>query len=123
MKTTNIIYWTTTILFGGFMLFTAIPNVLVDENSVNLISTMLGYPEYMIPFLGVAKTLGSLAIIIPGFPRIKEWAYAGLFFDVVGAGYSAICVEGIQPPHLTFVIILVVGAVSYHYHHKRLKKA
>ena len=121
MKATNIIYWATTILFGGFMLFTAIPNILVDEGSVNLISTMLGYPEYMIPFLGVAKTLGALAIIIPGFPRLKEWAYAGLFFDLAGAAYSAIQVEGFQPPHLSFLIFIGVGALSYIYYHKRRK--
>ena len=48
----------------------------------------LGYPFYLIPFVGVAKVLGIIAILIPGFPGIKEWAYAGLFFDLVGATFS-----------------------------------
>ena len=120
MKTTNIVYWITTVLFGGFMLMTAIPNIMVDADSVNLITTQLHYPVYIIPFLGVAKVLGSLGILIPGFPRIKEWSYAGLFFDLIGATYSAIAVEGLQVPMLFMILPFGIGALSYIYHHKRL---
>ncbi|HEY3406123.1 MAG TPA: DoxX family protein [Ohtaekwangia sp.] len=123
MKKTNILFWIFTVLFGGFMISTSIPNIIVDEGSVNLITTQLGYPKYMIPFLGVAKLLGSLVILIPGFPRLKEWAYAGLFFDLVGATYSAICVEGWHLPMLFMVLPFGIGALSYIYHHKRLKSA
>ena len=42
-------------------------------------------PAYLISFLSIAKILGVIAILIPGFPRIKEWAYAGLMFDLIGA--------------------------------------
>jgi len=123
MKKTNILYWIFTALFGGFMLFTAIPNIIVDEGSVDLITTQLHYPKYIIPFLGVAKVLGALGILIPGFPRLKEWAYAGLFFDLIGATYSAISVEGFHVPMLFMILPFGIGALSYIYHHKRLAAA
>lgn len=123
MKKTNIVYWICTVLFGGFMLMTAIPNIMVDEASVDLISTQLGFPVYMIPFLGVAKVLGAIGIFIPGFPKLKEWAYAGLFFDLIGATYSAICVEGLHLPLSFMILPFGIGALSYLYHHKRLAAA
>ncbi|HYG01955.1 MAG TPA: DoxX family protein [Chryseosolibacter sp.] len=119
MKTTKILYWTFTVLFGGFMLFSAIPNIMVVPESVTFINH-LGYPTYIIPFLGVAKALGVIAIVVPGFPRIKEWAYAGLFYDLIGATYSVTCTEGFQLSAMVFMLVLMtVGALSYVYHHKR----
>ena len=47
--------------------------------------TRLGYPSYIIPALGVGKVLAILAILWPGLPRLKEWAYAGIFFNMMGA--------------------------------------
>ena len=102
------------------MLFSAIPDILVVPDAVAFVTDKLGYPKYIIPFLGVAKTLGVIAILIPGFPRIKEWAYAGLFFDLVGATYSGICVEGFQLSMLFMVLPFGLLALSYSYHHKRL---
>lgn len=122
MKRTNTLYWIFTVLFGGFMISTAIPNIILDQNSVDLISKQLGYPEYMIPFLGVAKTLGGIMLFIPGFPRLKEWAYAGLFFDLAGATYSVIALEGFQLPHLFMGVFIGMGALSYFFYHKRLKE-
>lgn len=119
MKKINILYWVFTILFGGFMLFTAIPNIQVSPDSITLITDQLGYPKYFIAFIGVAKLLGVIAILIPGFPRIKEWAYAGLFFDLLGATYSAIAVEGLHLPMLFMVLPFGIGALSYIYYHKR----
>lgn len=119
MKTTKIVYWATTGLFAAFMLFTAIPNVIVDDASIGLF-TSLGYPKYLIPFIGWLKLLGVMAIVIPGFPRIKEWAYAGLFFDLLGATYSAIAVEGLQLPMLFLVLPFTLEAISYLYYHKLL---
>ena len=52
----------------------------------------LGYPAYFVAFLGVWKILGALALLVPGFPRLKEWAYAGIFFDVSAAVVSVIAV-------------------------------
>ena len=79
----------------------------------------LGYPVYFIPFTGVAKVLGIIAILIPGYPRIKEWAYAGLFFDLIGAIYSVTSIgqEGWQ-----FILLpLGLGILSYFFYHRRLE--
>jgi DoxX-like protein len=71
MKKIKIIYWIITGLFAAFMLFTAIPDIIMDPEAIKFM-TALGYPLYFIPFIGVAKVLGAIAILIPGFPRIKE---------------------------------------------------
>lgn len=118
MKKTNILYWTFTGLFAFVMLASGIQNAIVTQPSIELI-TKLGYPQYIISFLGVAKILGSIAILIPGFPRLKEWAYAGLFIDLVGATYSGIMVEGLQPPMAGMLIFFGLFALSYIYYHKR----
>jgi hypothetical protein len=119
MKKTNTIYWILTGLFAGFMFLTAIPDVLISPDAVAFMM-LLGYPNYFIPFIGVAKMLGAIAIVIPGFPRIKEWAYAGLFFDLIGAVYSVIAVG--QGSGALFILLpIVIGAGSYIYYHKRLK--
>jgi len=120
MKKINTIYWIITVLFGGFMMFSAIPDIIVVPDAVDFVSTKLGYPEYIIPFLGVAKFLGVVAILVPGFPRIKEWAYAGLFFDLAGATYSGICVDGFQLASLFMVLPFTFLFLSYGLYHKRL---
>jgi len=117
MKKTKITYWIVTGIFAAFMLFSAIPDILVVQNAVTII-TGLGYPRYIIPFLGVAKLLGSIAILIPGFKRLKEWAYAGLFFDLIGATYSGIAMGGFQLPMLFMVLPLGFLFASYFLWHK-----
>lgn len=54
----------------------------------------LGYPTYFFAILGVWKVLGTIAILVPRFPRLKEWAYAGIFFDLTGAAASCAAVGG-----------------------------
>lgn len=120
MKKLNLTYWIITGLFGAFMFFTAVPNLLTDVESVAFINDMLGYPEYIIPFLGVAKILGVIAILVPGFPLIKEWAYAGLFFDLAGATYSVIAAAGFDPGLLMMVVIIAALFTSYYLHHRRM---
>ncbi|MEO5564744.1 MAG: DoxX family protein [Chitinophagaceae bacterium] len=118
MKKTKILYWVITIIFAGFMIFTAIPNVMVDADSVNLVTTYLGYPKYFIPYIGIAKILGSIVILVPGLNRLKEWAYAGLFFDLAGATYSIIYTSGVSPD-ITFMILPIVFLfLSYFLWHK-----
>lgn len=121
MKKTKIIYWVFTVIFAGFMLFSGVMNAIVTPDSVVLLTDQLGYPQYIIPFLGVAKILGAIAILIPGFPRLKEWAYAGLFFDLIGATYSAIAIAGFQTEHLGMLMFFVPGVLSYIYYHKKLR--
>lgn len=108
MKGINIAYWVVTIIFAGFMIFTAIPNVTANEDSVKLISDFLGYPKYFIPFIGIAKILGSIVILIPGLRSLKEWAYAGLCFDLAGAIYSVIHQSPKVDASIIFMILPIV---------------
>lgn len=121
MKNTNIIYWIVTGLFAAFMLFSAIPDVLLTPEAKTFINA-LGYPDYFIRFIGVAKSLGAIAIVVPAsFPRIKEWAYAGLFYDLIAAVISQFAVSGFQPGVLFMVLPIGFCIASYFLHHKRLK--
>jgi hypothetical protein len=119
MKKIKIAYWIVNILFGGFMLFSAIPDILSSPDAVTFM-TQLGYPLYFIPFIGVAKVLGVAAMFIPGFPRVTEWAYAGLMFDLVGAGYSVYCIGGAAGA-APMLIFIALGAAAYVLYHKKLK--
>ena len=119
MRTTKILYWVFTVLFAAFMVFSAIPNIMVNQQSIDLF-TQLGYPKYVISLMGWLKLLGSIVILVPGFPRIKEWAYAGLFFDLFGATYSALTVGGFSPPMLFMIVPFALEALSYIYYHKTI---
>ena len=79
-------YWVTT----GVLVFCmtgGIFQLLGVQTTVDGIMR-LGYPSYIIPVLGLAKVLAVLAILWPGLPRLKEWAYAGIFFNMMGATVS-----------------------------------
>ena len=117
MKSTKIIYWISTGLFAAFMIFSAVPDIIMMDDAVKFM-THLGYPKYFIPFIGYAKVLGSLAILIPGFKKIKEWAYAGLVFDLLGAVYSNISTDGFQPGMLVMLVIFAVVITSYIFNQK-----
>jgi hypothetical protein len=122
MKKNNMLYWITTGIFAAFMVFSAIPDILLKEEAVTII-TGLGYPKYLIPFLGVAKLIGAIAILIPAFYRIKEWAYAGLFFDLAGATYSGLALGGFQAPMLFMILPLGFLFASYFFWHRKLELA
>ena len=66
--------------------------------------------------------MGSVAILIPGFPRIKEWAYAGLSYDLIAATYSMIAIGSPFSQWGFMLIFLILAAVSYIYYHKKLKE-
>lgn len=120
MKTTNIFYWIFTGLLAVLMLFSAIGGLKGGPDSDALMKH-LGYPHYVLPFLSVFKILGVVAILVPGFPRIREWAYAGFFFDMAGAMYSFISVGDPASAWLPLLIGLGLLAASYFLYHKRLK--
>ncbi len=108
MKKINIIYWTSTILV--WRVHAVLPRSpiswSVPEAVLISVSKQLGYPtlHHRIPRCG-KKTWRVIAFLIRGFPRIKEWNYAGLFFDLVGATYSGIAVGGFDPLMLTMLPI------------------
>lgn len=120
MKKTNVVYWVITALFASFMAFTAIPDILMVADAVTFMNH-LGYPNYFTPFIGVAKVAGSIAILIPGYPRIKEWAYAGLAFDLIGALYSVIATDGFQPQIIFMVLPMSLLMLSYYFYHQKIK--
>lgn len=117
-KKTKIIYWVLTGLFAFAMLGSAIPDIMVVPMAVQGFKEM-GYPAYLIPFLGWAKLLGVVAILIPGFPRIKEWAYAGLIFDLLGATYSVANSGKTIGEWAPMLFLIALGLGSYAFYHKR----
>lgn len=120
-KTINIIYWISTILFALLMIFSAIGGLQPSQQAIDLLHTNMGYPIYFIQFISIAKVLGSIAILIPGLNRSKEWAYAGLFFDLAGALYLGVATAGkFDPMMFSMLIWIVPGIVSYYYWHKKM---
>ncbi|MES2381712.1 MAG: DoxX family protein [Bacteroidota bacterium] len=119
MKKTTTLYWIITSLFSAFMIFTAVPDILMVPEAVTFMNH-LGYPNYFIPFIGVAKILGAIAILIPGYPRIKEWAYAGLAYDLIGAVYSAVSTDGFDTGMLFMVLPFGFFVWSYVLYHKKI---
>ncbi|MDQ0113300.1 hypothetical protein J2T15_002741 [Paenibacillus harenae] len=120
MRKMIVIYWICTGLVALLMGVGSIPNLLSSADSLALFQ-QLGYPAYLLPFLGAAKLLGVIAITLPGFPKIKEWAYAGLTFDLAGATYSFLAIG--KPNESIFMILgFLAIAGSYVTYHK-IRKA
>lgn len=117
MKKTNTFYWIFTILFALMMTGSAIPDILMDPMAIQGMHNELGYPRYFIPFIGVAKILGVLAILIPVGDRLREWAYAGLMFDLIGATFSIIAIG--KPDFMFMALPLTLGFFSYFFYHKK----
>jgi len=113
-KRDKIIYWIATIWLSLGMISTGIVQLfkLKGDGPGSLESmTRLGYPEYFVPLLGAAKILGVIALLIPKFPLLKEWTYAGFFFMMVGAIFTHIVAGNslgeIFPPLLLLILIVV----------------
>lgn len=122
LKKTTLTYRILTGLFAFVMLGSAIPDILVMPEAVAGFREM-GYPAYLIPFLGWAKLLGVMAILVPGFARLKEWAYAGLFFDLLGATYSVLSIGKPLSAWSPMLVIIGVGIGSYVFYHKKQRGA
>jgi hypothetical protein len=94
MKLKGIAYWATTIivalelLVGGVTDLVHGPALLFAGDPVVLVLAQLGYPVYLLTILGVWRLLGAIALLLPRFPRLKEWAYAGTFIELTGAAAS-----------------------------------
>lgn len=73
----------------------------------------LGYPAYFVTMLGIWKVLGALAIVTPRFPRLREWAYAGVAFDLIGAAVSHAAVGHGVGKVVTPLVFLAIMAVSW----------
>ena len=115
MKTTTIkttAYWLTTGLLaldfavGGAFQIARPPAVMTAM-------THLGYPAYFVTLLGVWKLLGGIALVAPRFPRLKEWAYAGIFFDLTSAAVSILAVGDGFGPALLPLVFLALAVASW----------
>jgi len=113
MKTRSIIYWASTILVALPLGSGGIAQVAHLQQNVDGFVRVLGYPLYFVTVLGVWKVLGAIAILVPRFPRLKEWAYAGIFFDLTGAAASRVAVGGSgEAFHIAAPLIIAGFAVA-----------
>jgi uncharacterized membrane protein YphA (DoxX/SURF4 family) len=113
-KRNNIIYWIATIWLALGMVSTGIVQVMNLEAEISFIVN-LGYPIYFITLLGVWKLLGVIAILVPRFPLVKEWAYAGFFFMMTGAVYSHICHGSAASDYFGPILLLVLIITSWYF--------
>ncbi|HEX6496438.1 MAG TPA: DoxX family protein [Acidobacteriaceae bacterium] len=113
-KARNSAYWTTTILVAFFIGTGGIAQLARLQSTVDGFVHILGYPLYFVTILGFWKVAGAIAILVPRFPRLKEWAYAGIFFDLTGAAASTIGagVYGAYAFHVLAPLVIAVLAVA-----------
>jgi uncharacterized membrane protein YphA (DoxX/SURF4 family) len=108
----TIAFWVTTIfgpasfVIGGYLHLTRDPQVMATL-------AHLGYPVYFATIIGVWKLLGAIAIVVPGIPRVKEWAYAGFFFDLSGAAATRAFVGDGAADILAPLVFLALVAASW----------
>ncbi len=120
-KRINIAYWIVTGLISAFMIFSSIGNIMVNQESIAFVHDGLGYPVYFIPWIGWAKVLGALAIVLPMVPaRVKEWACFGLFMDLATATCSFIATHAPVQGWIFMLLFIAVLALSYFLYHRRL---
>ena len=111
-KRNKIIYWIVTLWLALGMTSTGIVQLLKMEEEVEMMNH-LGYPTYFLTLLGGWKILGVVAILIPKYPLLKEWAYAGFFFAMSGAVFSHLA---IGDPLITLigpVLLLILTVASW----------
>ncbi|MBC7488183.1 MAG: DoxX family protein [Cytophagaceae bacterium] len=112
-KTINISYWIFTILFCAAMLMDGIAGLMrVQDGKEGL--AHLGYPEYLLSIVGIAKVLGVLAILQTKFKVIKEWAYAGFTINFIGASLSHLFVGDSIGMFFMPLVVLAFMFASYY---------
>lgn len=112
-KRNKIIYWIATLWLALGMASTGIVQIIKMKEEVQKM-TALGYPKYFLTIIGVWKLLGVIAILIPRYPLIKEWAYAGFFFVATGAVFTHIAVNDKASEYFGPALLLVLTIVSWY---------
>ncbi len=117
LKTTKIIYWTTT---GLIVLWEGVMPALTSHTELAVEGIRhLGYPDYFRVMLTVFKVAGALALVLPFVnSRVKEWAYAGFGFTMISAFVSHWAVDGLHFQTLLPLIVFAILVTSYRYYHK-----
>lgn len=113
-KRNKIIYWIATLWMALGMLSSAAVQLLKVQEEVDSI-THLGYPIYFLNIIGVWKILGITALLVPRFPLLKEWAYAGFFFAMTGAAISHIASGDPFNEILPSLLLLVLTVTSWYF--------
>jgi hypothetical protein len=113
-KRNKIIYWVATLWLALGMTSTGIVQILQIKEEVDMMAH-LGYPLYFLVILGVWKLLGVVAILIPKFPLLKEWAYAGFFFAMSGAVISHFSVGDGAKEYFGPTLLLVLTVLSWYF--------
>lgn len=108
----KIAYWVATLLVLAQLVFSG-PMLIARPAGVMELVHHLGYPDYFPIFLGLAKLLGALALIQPWFATLKEWAYAGVTFDLTAASLSHLASH--DPARAVIVPVLILAAVGVSY--------
>jgi hypothetical protein len=113
-KKNKIIYWISTLWLSLGMFSTGIVQLIKPMDEVWKI-THLGYPVYFLTILGVWKILGVVAVLMPKFPVLKEWAYAGFFFAMSGAAISHIALGDTWDEIFPSLLLLLLTIVSWYF--------
>lgn len=113
-KRNRITYWIATGWLALGMLSTGIVQLLSMEEEVAMMKE-LGYPVYFLTLLGIWKILGVVAVLIPKFAVLKEWAYVGFFFAMTGAIYSHIASGSSLSELFGPSLLLILTAVSWYF--------
>lgn len=114
-RTKKIIYWATTVLLAFGMLAQGFGQVFLTKGFIDMVVAHLGYPAYFLQIIGVWKILGVIAILIPGFRLLKEWAYAGFFFVMSGALFSHIAANDPVTASLPALFLSSLIVISWHF--------
>lgn len=110
----KIIYWIATLWLALGMLSSGIVQLFNVQTEGDFIAG-LGYPVYFLTLLGIWKILGVVALLIPGFPLLKEWAYAGFFFAMSGAVFSHAVAGAAASEMFPALLLLVLVGVSWYF--------
>ncbi len=113
-KRNKIIYWVSTIWLALGMVSTGIVQLLRVKEDVDFIIQM-GYPDYFLTIIGTWKILGAIAVLIPKFTLLKEWAYAGFFFIMSGAVFSHIATGNSMNEIFPAVLLLALTVISWYF--------
>ncbi|QEM06837.1 DoxX family protein [Mucilaginibacter rubeus] len=117
MKRNKIIYWIATIWLALGMISTGMVQLLKVKAGAGGADSLahLGYPGYVLTILGIWKVLGVIAVLIPKFPVVKEWAYAGFFFAMSGAIFSHIAAGNAIAEIFPALLLLVLTVISWYF--------
>jgi hypothetical protein len=113
-KRNKIIYWVATVWLALGMASTGIVQLLKVEGEVEFI-LRLGYPRYFLTLLGISKLLGVFAVLAPGLPLVKEWAYAGFFFTMIGALFSHVAMGSSAGEIFPPILLLALTVLSWYF--------